>query len=85
MALINEAMVRKFFTDRDPIGARLKPGFGDQLPWFTIVGVLKDVKQGGVAEAAGTELYMLTEQVPKFAELRARRDELRRPIAGAAR
>ena len=67
VALINEAMVRKFFPDRDPIGLRLKPGFGDQVPWLTIVGVLKDVKQGGVAEAAGTELYMLTEQVPKFA------------------
>jgi putative ABC transport system permease protein len=67
VAMINEAMVRKFFPDRDPINQRLKPGFGDQIPWLTIVGVLKDVKQGGVAEAAGTELYMLTEQVPRFA------------------
>ena len=26
------------------------------MPWFTIVGVLKDVKQGGVDKKTGTEL-----------------------------
>jgi putative ABC transport system permease protein len=60
--LVNESLVRKFFPDRDPLGARLKPGFGDSVPWFTIIGVVKDVKQGGVAEAAGTEVYFLTDQ-----------------------
>jgi putative ABC transport system permease protein len=67
VAVINESLARKFFTDRDPIGARVKPGFGDQLPWFTIVGILKDVKQGGVAEAAGSELYLLADQGPRLA------------------
>jgi putative ABC transport system permease protein len=64
VVMVNEALAKKFFADRDPIGARLKPGFGDKVPWFTIVGVLKDVKQAGVAEAAGTELYMLVDQMP---------------------
>jgi putative ABC transport system permease protein len=63
--LINQTLAKRFFTDRDPIGQRVKPGFGDRVPWFTIVGVLKDVKQGGVAEAPGTEMYMLAEQMPK--------------------
>jgi predicted permease len=67
VALVNEAVVRKFFNaDTSPIGARVRPGFGDQLPWLTIVGVVKDVKQGGVAEEPGTELYMLNDQVPRF-------------------
>ena len=65
VAMINETLAQRFFPDRDPIGGRVKPGFGDQLPWLTIVGVLKDVKQRGVAEAAGTELYMLADQMPK--------------------
>jgi predicted permease len=65
VVLINQTLAKKFFTDRDPIGQRVKPGFGDSVPWFTIVGVLKDVKQGGVAEAPGTEMYMLAEQMPK--------------------
>jgi putative ABC transport system permease protein len=66
VAMVNESLVKKFFGDRDPIGAHVKAGFGDQLPWMSIVGVLKDVKQGGVAEAAGTELYMLTDQQPRI-------------------
>ena len=84
VVLINEASVRKFFADRDPIGARLKPGFGDTLPWFTIIGVLKDVKQGGVAEAAGTELYMLIPQYQRILNAGARAAEHRRAIVAAA-
>ncbi len=66
VVLVNEALVRKFFKDRDPIGQRLRPNGDDTLPWFTIVGVLKDVKQGGVDAPAGTELYMLEDQLPKI-------------------
>jgi len=66
VALINEALARRFYTDRDPIGTRLKPGFGDSIPWFTVVGVVKDVKQGGVDQEAGTELYALAEQLPRL-------------------
>jgi predicted permease len=66
VVLINEAAVRRFFPDRDPIGARLSPGLGPNAPMFTIIGVLKDVKQAGVAEPVGTELYLLADQGPKI-------------------
>ena len=72
VVLVNEALVRKFFADRDPIGARIKPGGAPTVPFFTVVGVLKDVKQAGVAEATGTELYMLTDQAPKYAQFAPR-------------
>jgi len=49
----------------EPIGHRLKPGFGADIPWFTIVGVLKDVKQGGVDQKTGTELCFNLEQVAR--------------------
>jgi putative ABC transport system permease protein len=64
VVLINEALARRFFTDRSPLGQHIKPG-GDKTPWFTVVGVVKDVKTGGVSEAVGTELYMLADQAPK--------------------
>ncbi len=67
VVMINEALAKKFFADRQPLGGRIKPGGGDSRPWFTVIGVLKDVKQGGVAEAAGTELYMLADQMPRTA------------------
>ena len=66
VVLVNQTLAKKFFTDRPAIGGRVKVGFGPNSPFFTIVGVLKDVKQGGVAEAAGTELYMLADQMPKY-------------------
>ncbi|PYR50163.1 MAG: hypothetical protein DMF89_10195 [Acidobacteria bacterium] len=51
--MINQAMARMFYN--------LK------VPWFTIVGVLKDVKQGGVDKEAGTELYFNFEQLTAVA------------------
>jgi putative ABC transport system permease protein len=67
VALVNETLARTFFGFRhvDPIGQRLKPGFGPSSPWLTIVGVVRDVKQGGVNKKAGTELYFLNEQGPR--------------------
>jgi putative ABC transport system permease protein len=59
VVMINEALARKFFKDIDPIGRRIKPGFAPDRPFATVIGVLKDVKQGGIAEATGTELYLL--------------------------
>jgi predicted permease len=67
VALINEAMAKKFFADRNPVGERLKPGFGRALPWYTIVGVLRDIKQSGLDVPAGTELYILEDQAPRLA------------------
>jgi predicted permease len=69
VVLVNETLARRFFPDRSPVGQRLKPGIGPfaSVPWFTIVGVLKDVKQGGIDQPAGTELYLLAEQGPRVA------------------
>jgi predicted permease len=61
--LINETMARTFYKSQSPIGRRVKPSGGPAIPWFTIVGVLKDVKQGGVDKKTGTELYFNFEQL----------------------
>jgi predicted permease len=64
VAVVNEAFARRFWKDLDPIGRRVRPRFGDKTPWVTVVGVARDVKQGGVGQATGTELYFLLEQLP---------------------
>ena len=58
VAIVNEKFAERFWKGRDPIGQRVKPCCNDQPPWFTVVGVAKDVKQGGVDQETGTELYM---------------------------
>ena len=64
VAIVNEKFADAFWKGRDPIGQRVKPN-PDQPPWFTVVGVAKDVKQGGVDREAGTELYMAVEQIAR--------------------
>lgn len=69
VVMVNEALVRKFFDGRDPIGQQLRPrAFGRDVPWFTIVGVLKDIKHDGVAAGAGTEVYFLAEQLVRLTD-----------------
>jgi predicted permease len=65
VAVVNQKFADTFWTGQDPIGKRVKPCCNDQTPWFTVVGVAKDVKQGGVGQETGTELYMSVPQVAK--------------------
>ena len=62
VVVVNEALVKRFYPDADPIGRRLRPPGPDSAVWFTIVGVAEDVKQGGLDADAGTELYFNYEQ-----------------------
>jgi predicted permease len=61
VAVVNETMVKTFWNGQNPIGQRLRICCG-QNPWFTIVGVAKDVKQGGVDQKTGTEFYFNVDQ-----------------------
>ena len=64
VVIVNETLVNTFWKDRNPIGQTLKPGVAPfaQVPDFTVIGVAKDVKQGGVDKKTGTELYTLIDQ-----------------------
>jgi putative ABC transport system permease protein len=62
VAIVNETLVNTFWKGKNPIGQRLRPCCGDQIPWFTVVGVAKDVKQGGIDQKTGTEFYQLLDQ-----------------------
>jgi putative ABC transport system permease protein len=64
VVIVNETLVNTFWKDRNPIGQTLKPGLAPfaQVPDFTVIGVAKDVKQGGVDKKTGTEIYLLIDQ-----------------------
>jgi putative ABC transport system permease protein len=61
VVIINEKIARQFLRNEDPIGKKLKPG-GDK--WYTIVGVVRDVKFEGFAEDAGYTMYYPYAQHP---------------------
>jgi putative ABC transport system permease protein len=62
VVLVNETLAKMYFREQGALGRRLKPGNNPQTPWYTIVGVVKDVKQGGVDKKTGTEVYFLADQ-----------------------
>jgi predicted permease len=70
VVLVNEALEKRFYTWRnlEAIGHRVGVFVGRNQPvMFTIVGVVHDVKQGGMSKQAGTELYFLNAQGPRLA------------------
>src|SRR5262249_27989289 len=46
VAIINEALVKRYWPNEDPLGKQIKLGrFNSDAPWMTIVGMASDVKQ----------------------------------------
>ena len=59
--VINESFAKRKFPGRDPIGQRLHVG-PDRGPWFTIVGVVGDVKQMSLAAGTADAIYITPTQ-----------------------
>ena len=61
VVIINEALARAAFRERDPIGRVIIAGF-DSMDPMTIVGVVGDVRQYGPAREPQPEIYMPYQQ-----------------------
>jgi putative ABC transport system permease protein len=64
IVVINQAMARRLFANEDPIGQRVRTGPNASGPWSTIVGVIGDVKHGGLEEDPQPEMYISYLQGP---------------------
>ena len=62
VAVVNETMANTYWPGRNPIGQRLRPRTDSDNPWFTVIGVAKDVKQTGVDQPVRAEAYALVDQ-----------------------
>jgi predicted permease len=67
VAVVNETLVNIAWKGLNPIGQRLRQCCGDQVPWRTVIGVARDVKQGGVDQRTGAELYFFVDQTARHA------------------
>ncbi|MGH9614636.1 MAG: FtsX-like permease family protein, partial [Bryobacteraceae bacterium] len=61
--VVNQTFVRHFYRNQDPIGKRVRAGSD---AWRTIVGVVEDVKNAGLDQPVGTELYFPFRQIGKM-------------------
>jgi putative ABC transport system permease protein len=68
VVLIDEATVERYFSNRDPIGQRIKwGGPSSQAPWVTIVGIVGNVKSDGFDKPDQPHLYFPIFQNPAYA------------------
>ena len=67
VVIINEALANRFYPKQNPIGRRVMPYLTRDTLWFTIIGIARNVKQGGLEAEPGTELYFSYEQLPRLA------------------
>lgn len=62
--LVNQSLVRRFYGDQNALGRRIRPG-GSPV-WFTIVGIVGDVKQAGLGKEPATELFYYHPQIAQL-------------------
>jgi putative ABC transport system permease protein len=59
VVVINQSMVQKLWPNQSPVGKHIKIHSDD---WQEVVGVIADVRGGGVAKPAGEQVYLPVEQ-----------------------
>ncbi len=63
--LISEAMVQQSFRGVDPIGKQIMCGWDSIGEWWTIVGVVGDVRQESPAASPAPTIYTPVAQHPQ--------------------
>ena len=65
VVIINKMMAQIYWPGESAIGHRVRPPGrpGVESPWFTVIGVVDDVKNVGIDKPAGTELYFAIPQL----------------------
>jgi putative ABC transport system permease protein len=58
VAIIDEAAARRYWSGRDPLGRRLRVGQNPNLPWISVVGLVKDIKQDGLDSHGVPHIYV---------------------------
>jgi len=67
VAIVNETFADRNFPGRSPVGAQLKFGQLDKKGyWYTIVGVVKEIRERGVTEELKPTIYLLHEQTDQW-------------------
>jgi predicted permease len=59
--VVNETLANTYWNGRNPIGQRLRPAGNG--PWFTVIGVAKDVKQTSIDGPVRAEAYVFVDQL----------------------
>ena len=65
VAIINDALARRSWPEQDPVGRRFKFGPRDSDgPWFTVVGVVANMRRQGLEREALPQMFVSLAQNP---------------------
>jgi len=69
-AIINDSFARRHFPGRSPLGQRLQFGnLGPKGYWYTIVGVVREIRDRGVTEELRPTIYRVQEQADQSGDV----------------
>lgn len=57
VVVVNQTLARTYWPGQSALGKRMRPSLQNS-PWYTVVGVVGDVKNSGVDKPAATELFL---------------------------
>jgi predicted permease len=71
VAIVNDAMARRLWPGRDPVGRRFKLGPRDsESPWYTVVGVVADMRRQGLEREPVPQMFdSLAQNPPRSVDL----------------
>ena len=71
VAIVNDAMAQRLWPGRDPLGRRFKLGARDSdRPWFTVVGIVGDMRRQGLEREALPQMFeSLAQNPPRSVDL----------------
>jgi predicted permease len=65
VAIINDALARRSWPEQDPVGRRFKLGpQGSDGPWYTVVGVVGNMRRQGLEREALPQMFVSLAQNP---------------------
>jgi predicted permease len=71
VAIVNEPFANRHFAGRSPLGQKFKFGaLGEKGYWYTIVGVVKQIRESGVLEEARPAVYRVHEQCDQIVDMK---------------
>jgi predicted permease len=66
-AIVNESFANRNFPGHSALGERFQFGnTGDKGYWYTIVGIVKEIRERGMTERLGPAVYLLHEQTDQW-------------------
>src|SRR5262249_23264510 len=69
-AIVNESFANRHYPGRSPLGERLKfEQLNENGHWYTIVGVVKEIRERGVVEDSRPAIYRVHEQADQTNDL----------------